>query len=171
MNQSQLLALLSQTEKKAVYFGPQGFVLASSENELETYQQGFGVHSDGTILSSNKAGDWQQSWLVFAIDTELGDPYFVDRNDQQLPVYTAIQIEGLWQSELVASSLNGFMECLALLFKYGNQQNALFVPDETTLADKIVLGRLSDSLIKTSGCTDFWVLFFECYFDWLQDDD
>jgi len=171
MNQSQLFALLNQTEKKAVYFGPQGFVLASSEKELTTYQQGFSILPDGTSLSGNNAGDWQNSWLIFAIDTELGDPYFVDTSDDQLPVYTAMQVEGLWQTEPVASSLAGFLECLALLFKYGSQENALFVPDETTIVDKMALAHLSDKLVKTSGCAEFWSLFFECYFDWLEDDD
>lgn len=171
MTPSQLFALLSQTKKKVVYFGPQGFVLASSENELTTYQQGFSVLPDGTKLSGNNAGDWQDSWLVIAIDTELGDPYFVDTSDGKLPVYTALQVDGLWQPEPVASSLKGFLECLALLSTYGHQDSALFVPDKTTIIDKVVLAQLSDKLFKASGCVGFWTLFFECYFDWLEDDD
>jgi len=171
MNQSQLFSLLNQAATKAVYFGPQGFVLASTEDELATYQQGFAVHPDGTILSGVNAGDWQRSWQVIAIDTELGDPYFVDTSNKLLPVYTAVQANGLWQAEPIASSLDGFLECLALLYKYGKQENALFVPDETTIADKIILKQLNDSLVKTSGFTDFWTLFFECYLDWLEDDD
>lgn len=176
MSTSKLFSILSQVKKKETYFGPQGFVIATTESELETAQNGYAVHpkgSDltGSDLTGSNAGDWKSSWLVFARDTELGDPYFVDTNDEQLPVYTAVQIEGLWQPEGVASSLAGFLECLTLLSKYGNQEIAQFVPDETTIVDKIVLEQLNANLVKASGCENFWGLFFECYFDWLQDDE
>lgn len=171
MKTSKLFDILSRVKNKEAFFGPQGFVIVTTESEIKTAQHGFGAHPDGSDLTGSNAGDWKSSWIVFARDTELGDPYFVDTNDEQLPIYTAIQVEGLWQTEPVASSLNGFLECLTLLSKYGNQEIARFVPDETTIVDKIVLEQLNISLVKASGCADFWALFFECYFDWLEDDD
>lgn len=171
MNKNRLLSLLSKGANKKVYFGPQGFIVAANEQDFDSFQQGFGVHSDGSDLCGLKAGDWQRSWLVIAIDTELGDPYFVDCSDKNLPVYTALCCEGLWQKELVATSLHGFLQCLELLFEQGQQKNAQFVPDETTLTDIILLAQLKDNLVKSSQSESFWALFFECYFDWLNDDD
>ena len=171
MSTPKLFSILSQVKNKETYFGPQGFVIATTESGLETAQHGYGVHPNGSNLTGSNAGDWKNSWIVFARDTELGDPYFVDTNDEQLPVYTAIQVEGLWQAEPVASSLDGFLVCLTLLSKHGEQEIAQFVPDETTIVDKIALEQLNARLAKASGCPDFWALFFECYFDWLEDDD
>ena len=47
MNKLKLLSILSELEKKETYFGPQGFVIVTTESELETAQHGFGVHPDG----------------------------------------------------------------------------------------------------------------------------
>jgi len=168
---SKLCSIFSQVKNKETYFGPQGFVIATTASGLETAQHGYGVHPNGSNLTGSKTGDWKNSWIVFARDTELGDPYFVDSNHQQLAVYTAIQIEGLWQTEAVASSLDGFLECLTLLSIHGQQKIAQFVPDETTMVDKIALEQLNARLAKASACPAFWDLFFECYFDWLEDDD
>lgn len=171
MNKLKLLSILSELEKKETYFGPQGFVIVTTESELETAQHGFGVHPDGTDLSGFDVGDWKSSWVVIARDTELGDPYFVDISDDNFPVYTAVHVEGLWQPELVASSLDGFLECLTLLSENGNQECAQFVPDETTIEDRDRLAQLSNDLVTASGCENFWAMFFECYIDWLEDDD
>jgi len=171
MNNPKLFGILSTVKNKETYFGPQGFIIATTENELDAAQHGFGLHPNGTDLSGSNGGDWQSSWLVIARDTELGDPYFVDIDDDHFPVYTAVHVEGIWQQELVASSLKGFLACLTLLFDNGRQERAQFVPDNTTIEDKNQLIQLSNSLVKTSGSESFWLMFFECYLDWLEDDD
>lgn len=171
MGTDKLLRTLGQIKIKETYFGPQGFVIANTQSELQAAQIGYAIHPDGVDLTGFRSGEWQKSWLVFGRDTELGDPYFVDTSEQQLPVYTAMQIEGLWQPEAVASSLASFMQCLALLRTHATQEIAQFVPDETSLVDKEVLKQLHTNLVEISGCASFWTLFFECYNDWLQDDD
>jgi len=163
MNNPTLTSILSKAENKETYFGPQGFIIFTTESELETAQHGYGAHP-GT-------DDWKKSWLVIARDTELGDPYFVDISDEELPVYTASHCEGSWQSELVATSLERFLQCLTLLLENGHQKNTQLVPDEATIEDKDTLTQLKNSLVNTSGCENFWLLFFECYLDWLEDDD
>ena len=170
MKTAQLLNALQQIPHKTTYFGPQGFALPNSDDELKQFQQGFSIHPDGTSLTGVNAGDWQKNWLVIAIDTELGDPYFVDTSLEQLPVFTAMHGEGGWQIDAVASSLNSFLACLKLLIKHGRQTAAQFVPDETSITNPNILTQLQSELIQASGCKDFWSLFFDCYFDWLEED-
>ena len=170
MTTAELLKKLSTLGRKEVYFGPQGFLLTSSEEELEKAQIGFAIHPDGTNVVGNNQGDWQGNWQVIALDTELGDPYFIDLNDDNSPVYTAIQIDGAWETNPVAQSLERFISCLILFIKANDQASPIFVPDEHTVIDKIVLSQLENQLIEASSCKDFLEQFFECYFDWLNDE-
>ena len=170
MTTAELLKKLSTLGRIEVYFGPQGFLLTSSEEELEKAQIGFAIHPDGTNVVGNNQGDWQGNWQVIALDTELGDPYFIDLNDDNSPVYTAIQIDGAWETNPVAQSLERFISCLILFIKANDQASPIFVPDEHTVIDKIVLSQLENQLIEASSCKDFWEQFFECYFDWLNDE-
>ena len=162
---------LSQIQEKEVYFGPQGFVIAGSESELENAQQGYSVDEEGLALSVEELGGWESHWLVIAQDTELGDPYFVDISDPQFPVYTAVYGEGIWESTQVATSLTAFLQCLSLLGKNARQQGPQFVPDENSLTDTQQLTDLQQEMITLSGCENFWRLFFDCYLDWLSDED
>ncbi|WP_281557432.1 SMI1/KNR4 family protein [Thalassomonas sp. RHCl1] len=171
MNKSTLAKQLSQVQENEVYFGPQGFVIASSESELENAQQGYSVDDEGLALSVEELGGWEPHWLVIAQDTELGDPYFVDVNDPQFPVYTGVYGEGVWESTQVASSLAAFLQCLSLLSKSGNQQGPQFVPDENSLTDPGQLAQLQQDIVALCGCEGFWALFFDCYLDWLSDED
>ncbi|MFT5757591.1 MAG: hypothetical protein ACI9LM_002327 [Alteromonadaceae bacterium] len=168
MTATELLKKLETLGKKEVYFGPQGFLFTSSEEELEKAQTGFAIHPDGTNVVGENKGDWQKNWQVIALDTELGDPYFIDLNDDNSPVYTAIQFDGVWEENPVASSLADFISCLTLFIKANNQASPIFVPDENTVVDKIVLAQLQSQLIEISRCKDFWEQFFECYVDWLN---
>jgi len=170
MTTTDLLKKLKTLGRKEVYFGPQGFLFTSDEEELEKAQTGFAIHPDGTNMVGNNQGDWQKNWQVIALDTELGDPYFIDLDDDNSPVYTALQIDGVWEENPVASSLERFIKCLILFIKANNQASPIFVPDENTIADKIVLSQLESQLIELSSCKDFWEQFFECYFDWLNEE-
>jgi len=170
MTTTELLKKLSHLGRKEVYFGPQGFLLASNKEELEKAQTGFAIHPDGTDVVGSNEGDWQESWQVIALDTELGDPYFIDINNNNSPVYTAIQFDGAWETNPVALSLERFINCLTLFIEANNQSSPIFVPDENTVIDKIVLSQLENQLIETSNCEDFWQQFFECYFDWLNEE-
>jgi len=170
MTTAELLRKLKTLGRKEVYFGPQGFLFTSNEEELEKAQVGFSIHPDGSNLIGRNQGEWQESWQVIALDTELGDPYFIDLNNENSPVYTAIQIDGFWETNTVANSLENFINCLALFIKANNQSNPIFVPDENTIIDKIFLSQLENQLVGTSNCKDFWEQFFECYFDWLNEE-
>lgn len=171
MKKLKLIDVLSQVENNEIYFGPQGFLIATTASEVEDAQVGFAVDADGAALSGEGLAGWQSSWVVIAQDTELGDPYFVDINNDKMAVYTAIYGEAGWETELVASSLTNFLLCLALLVENSSQQGPQFVPDETSFTDLSQLALLQQRLIETSASETFWKMFFECYLDWLKDED
>lgn len=171
MKQCELMKLVAKIDKRDVYFGPQGFAVVKGDEDFAKAQIGFSIDEVGTDLSGNGQGDWQPFWQVIALDTELGDPYFVDTSDDMYPVYTAMQGDAGWEFLPVATSMSSFFNCLSLLSKCGEQQSPLFVPDETTIIEKSVIEALQLSLIKESNAVAFWSDFFHCYFDWLEDED
>jgi len=171
LDKETLLSILSSLDKKALYFGPQGFELANTETSLMHAQHGFSLKPDNTPLASEEAANWQGNWLVIATDTELGDPYFIDVEQAHLPVYTAMITDNNWQAQPVANSLANFMQCLQCLANASKQTQAQFIPEETTISDQRTLTSLKSKLIKLSKCEHFWSLFFDCYADWLSDVD
>lgn len=171
MNQSELLTQLKAFEHKEVFFGPQGFRVVSKTAELNKAQIGFSIDKSGQSLVGQDKGNWQSSWLVIANDTELGDPYFVDLNDENLAVYTALaEEENQWQSTLVSSSLQGFAQCLTAIYLQCQQKSAMYVPDESCIFDLEQLEIFGKSLVEMAQTNDFWQHFFVGYVDWLRDE-
>jgi hypothetical protein len=167
MTDKKLMSILNASANQEVFFGPQGF--------KQVAQLGFGMSVLGQAaisddLSGQEKGCWQRSWQVFARDTELGDPYFVDTKQAELPVYTGFLAEAGWELELVATSLVSYIDCMQLLFDHGQQTQAQFFPDPSNVTDEVVLQRLQQQLIEISGGQQFWKLFMQCYFDWLIED-
>ncbi|MGB1262466.1 MAG: hypothetical protein ACPG52_06115 [Cognaticolwellia sp.] len=170
MVNNKLLSMLSALNSNKVFFGPQGFIIVDSEPALTQAQYGFGSDQDGNDLSGTNVGDWQPSWQVIARDTELGDPYFIDVSQAQLPVYTAFLGEAGWEVELVAASLEGFVKCINLLHSAGEQTQAQFFPDEKTIIDEAYLTQLISQLSDSAENPSFWQMFMRCYQDWLSED-
>lgn len=170
MDKLALLNVLDSSQHKTVFFGPQGFELYANSAALDTAQASYGVDANGDSLAAGEAGQWQSSWYVFARDTELGDPYFVDFSDEAMPVYTGFFGDAGWQAELVSNSLTAFLASLDKLYSQGQQSEALFVPDDTTLVDSDALNQLKAELIELTDTEHFWTMFFECYLDWLSED-
>ncbi len=170
MNSIDLLSQLENFSHSTVYFGPQGFRLYASAKELETAQIGFSVNEQGHALTHMAQDGWQESWVVFAQDTEMGDPYFVDTTSEQLRVLTGFKGDNGWEVDVVATSLSNFLACLLALHQLGHQDEACFVPDDNTIVDAMTLNQLKSELIRLSGGEGFWTLFINCYVDWLSDD-
>ncbi|MBA6329498.1 hypothetical protein H4J46_16425 [Colwellia sp. MB02u-6] len=175
MTDKKLISILNTSANQEVFFGPQGFKQVATQNELNKAQLGFGMSELGQAatsddLSGEEKGCWQTSWQVFARDTELGDPYFVDTNQAELPVYTGFLAETGWEVELVATSLVSYIACMQLLFDHGQQTQAQFFPDPSSVIDEAILQRLQQQLIEISSCHKFWQLFMQCYLDWLIED-
>ncbi|MGZ3477005.1 MAG: SMI1/KNR4 family protein, partial [Polyangiales bacterium] len=80
-----------------------------SAEKLKEGQVGYAVAEDGTTLVTGKEGDWKKSWVVVAISTLFGDPYFLDVSkldaEGDAPVYAGQKTEkGTWKTTLAASS-------------------------------------------------------------------
>ncbi len=171
MTPTQLLNSLNTLGKSKIFFGPQGFEIALTEAALMNAQHGFSMKPDNTPLPSEEAANWQSNWIVIATDTELGDPYFIDVLQEKSPIYTAMITDNGWQAEVVAASLMQFIQCLQLLDTTSQQQQAQFIPENSTITDKRQLAQLKNKLIKLAENEKFWTLFFDCYLDWLEDLD
>ncbi|GAA6204519.1 hypothetical protein [Thalassotalea sp. SU-HH00458] len=172
MDTTEIVSLLNSAQPEA-YLGPQGIKLITEERAIKKAQIGYSIDKNGANIASNQPGSWQRHWLVIAKDTELGDPYYVEINNTQLPVYTAIFNETThqWQTTLVATSLTGFVECIDLLFHFTEQDEPKFVPDSTAIFDLEKLEIFGKQLAHISENTDFWQGFFISYVEWLQDEN
>jgi hypothetical protein len=80
-------------------------VVLPEPDELGDLQLGYGVDADGGELSGDKPGDWRAAWIVIGTDEDLGDPFFVDLAEPELPVFTAMHGAGSWDPQPVAPSL------------------------------------------------------------------
>ena len=82
-----------------------GVVRLARPDELGELQVGYGIGPGGEDLTGHDRGDWRASWIVIGVDEDLGDPYFVDLADAELPVFTAIHGAGAWEPQPIARSL------------------------------------------------------------------
>ncbi|NQY65210.1 MAG: hypothetical protein HRT38_16105 [Alteromonadaceae bacterium] len=165
------LTTLANLEQNEYFFGPQGFRTVTNAEDLEHAQVSYSYDENGTDLTGTNEGDWQKSWVVIAVDLEMGDPYFIDTRQDNLPVYTAVPYDGPWLPELVATSLEGFLSSLVELTRGRQQRAPQFVPDDSSITDEETLEQLAEKLTKLSGDDQFWQTFFVNYVDWLEDDD
>ncbi|MCU5663770.1 hypothetical protein AB3U43_28785 [Bacillus cereus] len=88
---------------------PMTIELFNSE-EIEEGQLGYSFDEEGQSLVGNEEGDWKEGWIVIGIDSYLGDPIFVDSNDENCPVYKAMHGEGDWELECIAKRIEDIIE-------------------------------------------------------------
>ncbi|EJR57443.1 hypothetical protein IIO_04970 [Bacillus cereus VD115] len=81
-----------------------------SREEFEEGQLGYSVDKENNSLTGDSEGDWKKTWYVIGYDENLGDPIFVDIEDKNYPVMTAMHGEGDWEPEVMFSSLNEFLK-------------------------------------------------------------
>ena len=151
-----------------VFFGSSGFNIAGEAN-INDFQLGYSVDSDGRDISGSNEGDWQKSWIVIGTDTEVGDPFFVDTSEASLPVYTAMHGMGEWSAELVASSLVSFLDALSYLKDISKQDFAQIDPDENTVTDPKELAAIAQKLQDISGEKYYWQNFIEQHQEWVAE--
>ncbi|MBG9595940.1 hypothetical protein ACFVV6_20425 [Bacillus mycoides] len=109
----QLLAHVDRAEDNEIEleceFEPMTIELFNSE-EIEEGQLGYSFDEGGQSLVGNEEGDWKDGWIVIGIDSYLGDPIFVDSNDENYSVYTAMHGEGDWEPECIAKRIEDVIE-------------------------------------------------------------
>jgi hypothetical protein len=89
-----------------------GGILLFKLAEIEAGQLGYSKHPDGSSLCSNKAGAWQQNWIVVGHEMACSDPLIVDAADPALPILTDFHGQGEWQPSCIAISLDAFVSSL-----------------------------------------------------------
>ena len=164
----EVINKLKSLSIKEVFFGASGFNIVD-ESSINTLQLGYSIDPDGNDLTGMDEGDWQESWVVIGTDTEVGDPFFVDISESSLPVYTAMHGNDYWEPELVATSLNSFLELLSYLHGLGEQNCPKIEPDERTISDFNELSSIQTRLQSISGEVDFWEDFIDQHKEWLEE--
>jgi len=99
--------------------GGSTLVLAQDDDELEIEvfspealqegQVGYSVDPDGRSLTGAPPL-WQPNWLVVGYETLLGDPIFVDLDDPELPVMTAMHDVHPWDPTPLLPSFATFLQ-------------------------------------------------------------
>jgi|SoiMethySBSTD1v2_1073268.scaffolds.fasta_scaffold03177_20 hypothetical protein len=124
-------------------------------------QVGYAHSPGGEDLCGNRPGDWQRSWVVFGRETLCGDPLFVDADDPQFPVFTAMHGEGSWEPNLVSDSFAAFAATMQEMSRLSSGRQ------DSELEENPLSPAERKSLVKTlrrlspSAAPDFWLGLFE----------
>lgn len=81
-----------------------------SKDEFNEEQIGYREDEEGNSFVGNNEGDWQESWFVIGYHEDLGDPFFIDVNNKNYPVYTAEHGMGDWEPTLIFTSLEELLK-------------------------------------------------------------
>ena len=84
-------------------------------NELDKAQVGYSVDDNGNDLTGTSDGDWKSNWLVIGYDDIVGDPIFIDLNEDNVPVFTSQHGTGEWVPYKLADSFAQFVESLKII--------------------------------------------------------
>ena len=70
----------------------------------------------GECFVSDKAGEWQDGWYVFA-QNMMGDPFYIDftQEDIGFPVYFSYHGAGKWEPLKIADTLEQFENILRII--------------------------------------------------------
>ena len=91
---------LPDIKKKTITIGYSGLELFGKP-ELQAGQIGYSVSPDGKQLSGAGSGYWNESWVVIGHEVICGDPIFIDTDNLQYPVFTAMHGKGTWSPRLI----------------------------------------------------------------------
>ncbi|WP_444884127.1 hypothetical protein [Microbulbifer sp. PSTR4-B] len=137
-----------------ISFGLVHLALFSNE-QAEERQVGFSIDREGNPLFGFDEGDWQEGWYVIGAELNCYDPIFIDLNDPDFPVYTAMHGCGAWEEHLVSASYGQFLSATQTLkeltLKYSLADS---VPDEIV---QEFMGNISS--ITGGGYPYFWGMF------------
>ena len=141
--------LLEANVISTLSFGITEISISDVEN-IEKAQIGYGVDSRGEKIEA-----WPEHWIVIGHENLSGDPIFIDLEEEDIAVCTAMEGMGDWSEVLISKSLKGFIDSLQFLAHYSNQ------PPIKEDAKELIRGKL----MKLSGLEelDFWenILFLE----------
>jgi hypothetical protein len=131
-------------------------------DELNEAQRGYSIAESGETLTGDYEGAWKSNWLVIARDELLGDPLFVDLDDEDLPVFTAEHGERAWSPIIVSSSFKGFIQALEEVDRIGQGRRNPVELERNPFSDadrKQSLNRIAEVCGDVSF--EFWESWFE----------
>ncbi|EJQ45995.1 Uncharacterized protein BWINRASL_04524 [Bacillus mycoides] len=94
---AELLKRIETSKQQDIELGSYE-IYVFSESELEKGQIGYRYDKHKNSLISNESGKWQEGWIVIGYETDMGDPVFVNVDEDTYPVYTAERGTETWQS-------------------------------------------------------------------------
>ncbi len=130
--------------------------------ELADAQVGYSISKSGEDFTGENVGEWKSSWLVIACEDLLGDPFFVDLNVQELPVFTAAHGETIWNPVLVASSFRDFIQILEIVERISQGRRNPVELERKPLSDverRHVLNEIAEQ--NGSVSLEYWESWFE----------
>lgn len=161
MDKQNYNEIRSKVRLDEVTLGYQSLKLFGTE-ELEEAQLGYGVGQSGEVLAGDNEGDWKSSWLVIAREELLGDPLFIDLDEEQLPVYTAAHGEGTWNPIMVSFSFRGFIQALGEINDIAEGRRSPVQLEQNPLSDAERETALSKIAEMNGGVFfEFWESWFE----------
>lgn len=89
---AELLKRIETSKQQDIELGTYEIYLFS-QNELEKGQIGYRYDKH----KSKEHGKWKDEWIVIGYETDMGDPVFVNIDDDAYPVYTAERGTEVWQ--------------------------------------------------------------------------
>ncbi|HFJ9403862.1 TPA: thiamine transporter [Bacillus paranthracis] len=93
---AELLKRIETSKQQDIELGTYEIYLFS-EIELEKGQIGYRYDKHKNSLLSKEHGKWKDEWIVIGYETGMGDPVFVNIDDDAYPVYTAERGTEVWQ--------------------------------------------------------------------------
>lgn len=93
---AELLKRIESSKQQDIELGSYE-IYVLSESELEKGQIGYRYDKHKNSLISEENGKWQDGWIAIGYETDMGDPVFVNVDDDTYPVYTAERGTEMWQ--------------------------------------------------------------------------
>ena len=117
-----------------------------------------------SIIPEGSETDWKASWLVIGHETSMGDPIFIDIEEEEFPVYIAPHGEGSWSPTQIAPSAGAFfaiLSRLAAVVKGRENPVAMERNPISEIEKERFLGFLGEFF--TDEIPLFWTLLFETF--------
>lgn len=158
---SRFEASLRTASPTTVSVGAGGITFLALD-ELDAGQVGYARTPEGRDLTGTGEGDWRSSWLVFACETGLGDPIFVDLADATFPVFSAMHGAGSWDPTLIAESFQGFIRALGVLRHHTKGRTNMIELEERPFTARELEELVADlECVGPSANRSFWTGWLE----------
>ncbi|MGE6599980.1 SMI1/KNR4 family protein [Bacillus proteolyticus] len=81
-----------------------------SFEQLEEFQVGYSIDTDGNSLVTDEEDTWDANWIVIAYETMCGDPIIIDLNEDGYPISSLMHGMDSWGvGGFLADSMDSFI--------------------------------------------------------------